>query len=70
MNALKSHKKCNHMIAKQERQSERERIEKMSPEEREQYEKEKAESLEKIKKDMLTISELYNACRFDPYYKE
>lgn len=49
MNALKAHERHLARLAEQERQMERERIEKMTPEEREQYEKEQAERRERLK---------------------
>ena len=49
MNAMKAHERHLAALAEQERQMERERIEKMTPEEREQYEKEQAERRERLK---------------------
>ena len=58
MNALKAHERHLAYLAEQERQIERERIEKMTSEEREQYEKKQAERRERLKDvyDTLAIA--------------
>lgn len=49
MNAMKAHERHLAYLAEQKWQMERERIEKMTPEEREQYKKEQAERRERLK---------------------
>lgn len=67
MNALKAHERHLAYLAEQERQMERERIEKMTPEEREQYEKEQAERRERLKDTLAALPMALSYLNIKPY---
>ena len=67
MNALKAHERHLADLAEQERQMERERIEKMTPEEREQYERDRQERLSTFKDKFAVLPVALSYLNVKPY---